>query len=339
MTVTVSVITDDLSQNIHSVTVDDGEKVNAYGVTKTGSRWADWAETKSAQTAYESLPNILSRNIFDASSKSLEIVESLVPADIFEQVVKVLPGDVIVGDGPRHETMGRRYVARHVATKTLNSVPATATRPLHTFSAEQRRAVVQYKVNRFYTQQKYSTLNLEVKKVRAIFDTNIGPGGGWRCPDGSMYGGRITDRFGRGCGGGLTRRIGQAIMRAGRRIDDIGQARDTRRAARRAQRQVNRARRTDRRATRRGRASNALERLSQRLIGDYVPADRRSGRAARGGMDAETGQARRRPTPAPDVVPSGAPARPQGGRRRRRNVPDGGTQPRRENRTGATPCF
>jgi len=334
MSVTINVITDDLAQNLHSVTLDDGVNIKAYGITKNGSLWAHWAETKTAEVAYESLPKIMSRSGFNASSKSLEVIEELIPQDVYVQLVKDLPGDVLVGDGPRHETMGRRYVARHVATKTLVAAPSTVRRPLHTFSPEQRRAVVQYKVNRFYTQQKYSTLNLEVKKVRAIFDRNIGPGGGWRCPDGTMYGGRITDRFGRGCGGGLTRRIGQAIMRAGRRLDDIGQARDTRRAARRAQRQVNRARRADRRASRRGRASNALERLSQRLVGDYVPADRRIGREARGGMDVETGRARRRPTPAPDVVPDGPPARPQGGRRRRRNVPEGDRRPRRENRTG-----
>ena len=224
----------------------------------------------------------------------------------------------LVQDGERHATMGVRFVAKSLREKSEHSAPRNVrSQPLSSFSPEQRQAILVYKANHHHTQQKLSTLNIQVKKNRAIFDPDIGPGGGWRCPDGTMYGGRITDRFGRGCGGGLTRRIGRAIMRAGRRLDDIGEGLDRRRARRRAERAVRRDERARRRVGRVARVSNALERTAQRLVGDYQPVPRGAGRE------------RRRPdvpSPRRDLVPSA------GGRRRRRDLTPEPVQ--RESRTG-----
>ena len=224
----------------------------------------------------------------------------------------------LVQDGERHATMGVRFVAKSLREKSEHSAPRNVrSQPLSSFSPEQRQAILVYKANHHHTQQKLSTLNIQVKKNRAIFDPGIGPGGGWRCPDGTMYGGRITDRFGRGCGGGLTRRIGRAIMRAGRRLDDIGEGLDRRRARRRAERAVRRDERARRRVGRVARVSNALERTAQRLVGDYQPVPRGAGRE------------RRRPdvpSPRRDLVPSA------GGRRRRRDLTPEPVQ--RESRTG-----
>jgi hypothetical protein len=74
----------------------------------------------------------------------------------------------------------------------------------------------------------------EVKRVRAVWDPSLSiPGtdrrGGWRCPEGTRYGGQITDRFGRQCGWGLVRRIANMVSNVGESLED----RDDRRRARR----------------------------------------------------------------------------------------------------------
>jgi hypothetical protein len=64
-----------------------------------------------------------------------------------------------------------------------------------------------FRAKQFVTEANKSTMVYEVKRVRAVWDPSLSiPGtdrrGGWRCPEGTRYGGQITDRFGRQCGWG-----------------------------------------------------------------------------------------------------------------------------------------
>lgn len=54
-------------------------------------------------------------------------------------------------------------------------------------------------------------------RTRAIFDPNLNR---YRCPPGTRYGGRISDKFGRNCGYSLPRQIVNALVDFGVRIED-----------------------------------------------------------------------------------------------------------------------
>jgi predicted kinase len=153
------------------------------------------------------------------------------------------------------------------------------------------------------------------KGARAIFDPKLGPSGGYRCPEGSQFGGYITDRFGRGCGGGIIRRVGRAFGKLGRGLDNIADRRDRSRLGR----AVNRRSKPNRVA----RAAGALERGAQRLVGEYKPGDYKPG---------DGGRRNRRNLPGgPSLRRSAVPRKPK----RERKLPkDGDKKPRTQ---GATP--
>lgn len=329
----------------HSLLIHDDSSVVAIGLSKSGERWAKWADTNVSD--YKSAIDSLSLNFVSESGGVLttQRVEELSSKFVGENLKRLnaATDTVVMVEKKFDGARSRHFVNRQILTKSAERSPSVTRRRLSSFTPEQRHAIVQYKATRFYTEQKLNTLDLEVKRVRAVFDRNIGPGGGWRCPDGTMYGGRITDRFGRGCGGSLTRRIGRAIMNAGRQMDDT--IPDTNRTLDRAARRG--ARQGRRRAAREARRTRRQERVQQDiaeireysqaltdiLVGDYTPATEDS--EARGGvapyeqrindalLDARTGRSlterirrrRRGGTAAPDTEsrPSGreAPERPR----------------------------
>lgn len=66
-----------------------------------------------------------------------------------------------------------------------------------------------------------ASIAFEVKGVRAVFDPDMADGnGGWRCPPGTRYAGRWSDQFGRNCGGGALRRIGNALGGIGGKLNN-----------------------------------------------------------------------------------------------------------------------
>jgi hypothetical protein len=78
------------------------------------------------------------------------------------------------------------------------------------------REISTYRAKSFISERDTSSIAYEVKRTRAVFDDSLAiPGtnrrGGWRCPPGTRYGGQITDRFGRNCGWGVSRRLANEI--------------------------------------------------------------------------------------------------------------------------------
>lgn len=181
-------------------------------------------------------------------------------------------------------------------------------------STDRRRFMIESKAAE-YRKQMGQPSGLLKKGVRAIFDPDLGPSGGYRCPEGSQFGGYITDRFGRGCGGGIVRRVGRAFGKLGRGLENIADRRDRSRL----RRAVNRRDKPNRVA----RAANALERGAQRLIGEYKPEDYKPG---------DGGRRNRRNLPGgPSLRRSAVPRKPK----RERKLPkDGDKKPRTQ---GATP--
>ena len=156
-----------------------------------------------------------------------------------------------------------------------------------TLPANSRQFVIEQKALAYRVHEDNPSVHLQTKGARAIWDPNIGPSGGWRCPEGSRFGGYITDRFGRGCGGGLIRRVGRALFQGGRNLDDLsierGALRRNRRAARRAMPGVENIP---------GRAQERMRQISRELTTegediapDWMPGDggRRTRRNLQGG--------------------------------------------------------
>lgn len=272
---------------------DNGTK--AFAVSSEADQWAEFCNVKnlSISEVREGLGLHLqaefARPITDTEIADVERL--LNPTAFGEFKSLITPSrldlvDSVAGFGRRFQV---KEVSRDVLPVVASSIQLTSVTPA------KRQAALNYKALSFRSESTFSTVGFEVKRARALWDPNLGPSGGWRCPPGSQYGGYITDRFGRGCGGGALRRVGRALVNAGRGIDKLGARRDAGRLARAAER----AQRGDTvrermgAAARRGVAnvSNALERGAQRLVGEYQPRD----------YDPRTGRMRRRGVPSPEV--------------------------------------
>ena len=138
-----------------------------------------------------------------------------------------------------------------IETKGYISVPAITHIEISRLPKDKRVQLIHYKALAFNADRKNAALSrdttfvIETKGLKPDWDPGLGPGGGWRCPQGSRYGGYITDKFGRGCGGGILRRLGDALGQlnnnlastTGAGLAATGERRDMRRLARAAARQ------------------------------------------------------------------------------------------------------
>lgn len=295
-----SVIKDINTQELYGAVIHDGKSAAiAIPYSLKSVEWAAWLNDSKA--TFNEVKAVLDLNLqqelsVDIDRHFVKSVEDQYGEELARKVELYIPGDQFVQDGKTHPTMGTSIRRKSLKGVTRTNLYSTR---LDQIDAKDRQAALNFKARRFRTEQKVTALNIQVKRVRAVFDANIGPGGGWRCPDGTLNGGQITDRFGRGCGGGLTRRIGRALMRAGRRLDDIGTGRDARRLARRTQAAVNRRERGERIREGRRAIANRLDAAADRLVGDFAPA--RPGRG--GGRDRTPSQRR----PQRDLPTQGVP--------------------------------
>lgn len=134
---------------------------------------------------------------------------------------------------------------RQVTGKGYVSVPSLASVPISKIDRKHHHLAIKYKALAFHEDRKNSSLAsvssfvIEQKRVPPVFNQSLGV---WQCAEGTRYGGRFTDKFGRGCGGGILRRLGSALGRLGdveafNRIERAGEQRDLRRLARFSARQ------------------------------------------------------------------------------------------------------
>ena len=268
----------------------DKTSVKAFTISQSSSEWVEWVNSGSLsiQDIRESLDYTLQAELPQhITDTSLESVKWLIGEESISEIKSAITGaqvelvDTISGHGRRYAVKSLNNIDhKDVSGQVLSSIPAS-----------NRQRAIEYKARAFRTENQFAQTALEFKKARALWDPDLGPSGGWRCPAGSQYGGYITDRFGRGCGGGIIRRVGRALVNAGRGIDRVGERLDMRRlnrAANRAQKPGIGERLGDaNRRVARG-AAMALERGAQRLVGDYKPGDGRleSGRRVRRGANA-----------------------------------------------------
>lgn len=149
-----------------------------------------------------------------------------------------------------------RTVLLEPETKTTQAIDRS--------SSQSYAASVDYKTLNHVRDATEGSVALQVKAVRAVWDPDLSGGrGGYRCPPGTRYAGRWSDKFGRNCGWGVARRIGNALQAAGRRIggDEEGGKPKAPRTSARAARVERRSRQIQARA---GRAEARAERASKR---------------------------------------------------------------------------
>jgi hypothetical protein len=272
------VITDALNEQTYAVVAYNNTLVKAFPVSQSSEEWTEWVNESATgiDDVRESLDYTLQAE-FPRPTTDVELLhleDTLAPEHFTE--FKSLFGESTLELVDAVHGHGRRF-----ASKSFDGgLPDVVSIPLTQFKPESRQAAIEYKGLTHKAENRFSTTFFEAKGARALWDPNLGPSGGWRCPTGSQFGGYITDRFGRGCGGGILRRIGRALADSGRRLDNIGESRGKRRlerATQRAQRgtQAGRAQRAG------ARAANAMERGAQRLVGEYQPRDYKPGDGGR----------------------------------------------------------
>ena len=283
----IVLIKDSIKDEPYALVSYDSMEVKAFALTDDAEEWSEWANQscKTIEDIRESLTYSLQTELpRPATEVELDGIKQFTTSERFIEIKSAISESKLemVGTFSRQS---RRFAVKTLKDSELPESPSSL--PLTSFSAQSRQAIIEYKALSFRADNKFSATAFEAKGARALWDPALGPSGGWRCPQGSQFGGYITDRFGRGCGGGILRRVGRALVDAGRGIDKLGEARGARRLGRaadklndkpgggRAQRAV-------------GNAANALERGAQRLVGDFKPGD---------------GRARRRGVSAPDIAP------------------------------------
>jgi len=288
-------ITNSLTGENYAVAVLSDGWVKAFPVSEDSTEWANWVSShcKCLDDISDSLSYDLQHELPQVINEvsSLRVKSLLSDDDFYAFTGLASESHVELVDAVNGH--GRRYAVKNLSSIGVSESPTSL--PLKAYTPSFRQTVINYKALSFRSENTFSEVAFEVKRSRALWDPDLGPSGGWRCPPGTQYGGFITDRFGRGCGGGALRRVGRALVNAGRGIDKLGARRDARRlnrAAERAQRGETRRERVGA-AVRRGvgNVSNALERGAQRLVGEYQPRD----------YDPRTGRMRRRGVDAPEI--------------------------------------
>lgn len=304
----------------YALVVHNSLNVKSYPLSQSADEWAKWVNNENHEV--EEIVSSLGLNLEfgdsqSISAKTLEPFKDVLPEPVYN-FVKTLSNQQTIEFVDNVRGYGRRYVVESdiIQRKQHQRIETKSLNPLGDDSILKRQAYIDRKAMTFRSDNTFSELAFNLKAARAMWDPDLGPSGGWRCPAGSRYGGYITDRFGRGCGGGIIRRVGRALVNAGRGLDNLADRRDRRRLNRAAERAM-KPRGVGAR-NRAERVAAGLERGARRVLqGDELQADV-ANRRVRRNIDR----------------PAVRPERPRGGAIRP-NVPGGGERPQR--RPGSRP--
>lgn len=266
------------------VLVCDGERTKALGFSEKSLDWQEWVNVNqvSKTDVLTSMPShLIIGPETPINSKHLQSLETQIESKHFTRVIDE------VGDGNLEQIEATRGFGRRYAVKNIHEKPSSTVSDsvIKTLDDDARQYLIEYKGLAARTDIQYSEITFVFKGARALWDPNIGPKGGWRCPPGTEYGGYITDRFGRGCGIGIIRRVGRALVNAGRGVDRVGERLDRRGAARDAGRLARAAERAQTGGRARERVARALEGGAQRILRE--DANVAGGRRARRNIPSE----------------------------------------------------
>lgn len=162
----------------------------------------------------------------------------------------------------------------------------TVETPLSLVTKDSKKDVVAFKASAFVSDLNKSSINYELKRSTAVWDTALRR---FRCPVGVTGGGQLTNRMGSNCGRGVVRRALRGAINAGRKLDDdLGKrraakpkqvAKEPKKAVRTAKRKPKAAKRVLANAA--SRAANALDVTGRQRVGPKVRERREVGKRRR----------------------------------------------------------
>lgn len=270
----VIVIKDSSNGELFAIVTEKNGSLRAYGSSKPGKAWAQWLDaTHGGRGQLDPIVRTLPLGLSTEGPRTMT-------RKVRSELTAILPK---ITESVREEISTGRVESKSLII-TLGQKPPASRTKIQRGNQKNWNAQVNYKALAFASDANLASIAFEIKRTRAVFDPDLGPSGGYRCPVGTRYGGQITDRFGRGCGWGIARRLLNTVVDAGERVEEA--------LDRRRERRVNRRnRRMQRRlgngsiGARTGRINDAAER-AERL------AERARAFARR--MDGNSGTPRRR---------------------------------------------
>jgi hypothetical protein len=191
----VLVVTDSTSGDAFAIVTEKNGSLRFFGISEPGKEWTNWLD---AQTN--------GRGTLDKIVKKLSIGLSVDGPKPMNRKVRLQLAETLPTVS---ESMHQELTTGRVDSKSLQGGFAQSRTGA---SQKQWNLQFNYKALAFINDQNFSSISFDLKSARAVFDPNLSGGnGGFRCPTGTRYGGEITDRYGRGCGWGVARRIVNAI--------------------------------------------------------------------------------------------------------------------------------
>lgn len=260
-----------------------GEKIIAFGSVGQGELWAEWAMASSTgmldnldvSLAVEKdveltdeFVNSLDKTFSASKINDLKFAISKKAVLVIQQTKSLQNNDSSQNDNSsEYEQINEENEKENIDNWPIVDVA------IATIDVAYKQAALDYKARAFNLDSQRSSILLQVKGVRAMWDPNMPGGGGWRCPDNTPYGGQFTNRLGRGCTFGAIRRIGRALMtaslkditkgfdndeaafpsvyRAGKKLDEVGDKLRKQTGQKYAKRAVRRANQLKKEKTRR----------------------------------------------------------------------------------------
>lgn len=226
---TISFIKDEDSDSIFAVIVSSGKKKVAYGSTSLGKYWSNQFNSTSKlseniedsighqyyvtkpQTLNEGIINSLQEIISDSDIEKIRKFEDIdfENKSLFQILVKTDP------DINNEDNEYIQIFQNNDEDKFDISDLSISDLPISFIDVQFKQNAINYKTKAFNLDRQLSSLATEVKGVRAVWDPDARNGiGAWRCPDDTPAGGQFTNRVGKGCTWGATRRLGRGLVAA-----------------------------------------------------------------------------------------------------------------------------
>lgn len=208
-------IRDSESDSLFAVLLNVNNKYVAYGNTDRSKTFAKWFNNQDIDVS--NLDSILPYHLFSSKPTVITSASSeysnFIPTSILDSrenkvliiESKSLPDDEFISSINDEFGEDGDEIDMWPVTDAL----------IASIDVAYKQHLIDYKVKAFILDKDISSLLLHVKGVRAVWDPDTKPGGGWRCPPtAGDTAGQFTNRFGRGCTLGATRRIGRGLIAA-----------------------------------------------------------------------------------------------------------------------------
>ena len=217
---TATIVRDKISGTPFAILLGAGQNLHVYGAIGQGDTWAQWFKASNlGSTALEQLDVSLSvEKDIQLSSEYIDSISNVFSVEnindirhiAFQKALLVIQHTKsLIGEEPENY----EQINEINEEEEIGNWPVTDA-ALAAIDVAYKQIAIEYKAKAFNLDINRSSIILQVKGARAMWDPNMPGGGGWRCPDDTPFGGQYTNRIGRGCTFGAVRRIGRSLMTA-----------------------------------------------------------------------------------------------------------------------------